>query len=70
MYFSCSCVVKYQAKPLIIYTSTKTEESFLSALQRSGMLLIQYFTKQLSASAKQLTLFPKVTQMAALRHLQ
>ncbi|XP_077243681.1 MUTS-homologue 5 isoform X2 [Tasmannia lanceolata] len=28
-------LVKYQAKPLVIYTSTKTEESFLSALQRS-----------------------------------
>lgn len=28
--------VKYQAKPVIIYTSTKTEESFLSALQQSG----------------------------------
>lgn len=30
-------LVKYQAKPLIIYTSTKTEECFLSALQRSGL---------------------------------
>ncbi|XP_022716883.1 DNA mismatch repair protein MSH5 [Durio zibethinus] len=28
-------LVKYQAKPLIIYTSTKTEDSFLSALQQS-----------------------------------
>ncbi|KAF3453432.1 hypothetical protein FNV43_RR03872 [Rhamnella rubrinervis] len=28
-------LIKYQAKPLIIYSSTKTEESFLSALQRS-----------------------------------
>ncbi|GMH05755.1 hypothetical protein Nepgr_007595 [Nepenthes gracilis] len=28
-------LVKYQARPLIIYTSTKCEESFLSALQRS-----------------------------------
>ncbi|XXG69534.1 hypothetical protein AAC387_Pa06g2377 [Persea americana] len=28
-------LVKYQAKPRIIYTSTKTEESFMSALQRS-----------------------------------
>ncbi|XP_024467350.2 DNA mismatch repair protein MSH5 isoform X1 [Populus trichocarpa] len=28
-------LVKYQAKPLNIYTSTKCEESFLSALQRS-----------------------------------
>lgn len=28
-------LLKYQAKPLIIYTSTKTEESFLSVLQRS-----------------------------------
>ncbi|XP_058072393.1 DNA mismatch repair protein MSH5 isoform X5 [Magnolia sinica] len=30
-------LVKYQAKPLIIYTSTKTEEAFLSALQRSDV---------------------------------
>nr|XP_034896774.1 DNA mismatch repair protein MSH5 isoform X3 [Populus alba] len=29
-------LVKYQAKPLTIYTSTKSEESFLSALQRNG----------------------------------
>ncbi|KAA8523663.1 hypothetical protein F0562_010086 [Nyssa sinensis] len=28
-------MVKYQAKPLIIYTSTKSEESFLTALQRN-----------------------------------
>ncbi|XP_010244492.1 PREDICTED: DNA mismatch repair protein MSH5 isoform X3 [Nelumbo nucifera] len=28
-------IVKYQAKPSIIYTSTKAEESFLAALQRS-----------------------------------
>ncbi|XP_047306784.1 DNA mismatch repair protein MSH5 isoform X2 [Impatiens glandulifera] len=28
-------MVKYQAKPLIIYTSTKSEESFLTALERS-----------------------------------
>ncbi|XWS11235.1 hypothetical protein CRYUN_Cryun38cG0066800 [Craigia yunnanensis] len=28
-------LVKYQAKPVIIYASTKTEESFLSALQQS-----------------------------------
>ncbi|XP_038903566.1 DNA mismatch repair protein MSH5 isoform X3 [Benincasa hispida] len=28
-------LVKYQAKPLMIYTSTKSEESFLAALQRS-----------------------------------
>ncbi|XP_011012093.1 PREDICTED: DNA mismatch repair protein MSH5 isoform X2 [Populus euphratica] len=28
-------LVKYQAKPLTIYASTKSEESFLSALQRS-----------------------------------
>ncbi|XP_043810852.1 DNA mismatch repair protein MSH5 isoform X1 [Manihot esculenta] len=28
-------LVKYQAKPLIIYTSSKSEESFISALQRS-----------------------------------
>ncbi|KAE8720454.1 DNA mismatch repair protein MSH5 [Hibiscus syriacus] len=32
-------LVKYQANPVIIYTSTRTEESFLSALQRSdGMI--------------------------------
>uniref|UniRef100_A0A6N2L3M5 DNA mismatch repair protein MutS core domain-containing protein n=1 Tax=Salix viminalis TaxID=40686 RepID=A0A6N2L3M5_SALVM len=29
-------LVKYQAKPLTIYTSTKSEESFLSALQQNG----------------------------------
>ncbi|KAF2285735.1 hypothetical protein GH714_007517 [Hevea brasiliensis] len=28
-------LVKYQAKPLIVYTSSKSEESFISALQRS-----------------------------------
>ncbi|RZC27289.1 DNA mismatch repair protein MSH5 [Glycine soja] len=28
-------LVKYQANPLVIYTSTKSEESFLSALQQS-----------------------------------
>ncbi|KAH7842300.1 hypothetical protein Vadar_003750 [Vaccinium darrowii] len=28
-------MVKYQAKPLIIYTSTKSEESFLNALQKN-----------------------------------
>lgn len=28
-------LVKYQAKPLIIYTSSKSDESFISALQRS-----------------------------------
>ncbi|KAL5738710.1 hypothetical protein ACOSP7_031471 [Xanthoceras sorbifolium] len=28
-------LVKYQAQPMIIFTSTKSEESFLSALQRS-----------------------------------
>ncbi|KAI8557568.1 hypothetical protein RHMOL_Rhmol04G0020400 [Rhododendron molle] len=28
-------MVKYQAKPLIIYTSTKSEESFLTALQKN-----------------------------------
>lgn len=32
-------LVKYQAKPFTIYTSTKSEESFLAALQRSGKLL-------------------------------
>lgn len=40
-YFLFGCTtdsVKYQAQPQIIYTSTKSEESFLSALQRSGML--------------------------------
>ncbi|KAK7300056.1 hypothetical protein RJT34_10888 [Clitoria ternatea] len=31
-------LMKYQANPLIIYTSTKSEESFLSALQRSDGL--------------------------------
>lgn len=31
--------VKYQAKPSIIYTSTKSEESFVAALQQNGMVL-------------------------------
>ncbi|XP_065862403.1 DNA mismatch repair protein MSH5 isoform X3 [Euphorbia lathyris] len=31
-------LVKYQAKPLIIYTSSKSEESFISALQRSDAI--------------------------------
>lgn len=31
--------VKYQAKPSIIYTSTKSEERLLAALERNGMLL-------------------------------
>jgi hypothetical protein len=39
--------VKYQAKPLIIYTSTKSEESFLCALQRGGMLLISWFNYEI-----------------------
>lgn len=34
--------VKYQAKPLIIYTSTKSEEPILRALQRSGKLIISW----------------------------
>ncbi|KAK4794682.1 hypothetical protein SAY86_012676 [Trapa natans] len=29
-------LVKYQAQPIVIYTSTKSEESFIAALQRSG----------------------------------
>nr|XP_034896776.1 DNA mismatch repair protein MSH5 isoform X5 [Populus alba] len=40
-------LVKYQAKPLTIYTSTKSEESFLSALQRSGTLLFTCLTYEL-----------------------
>lgn len=32
-------VVKYQARPCIIYTSTKSEQSFLTALQNNGTLL-------------------------------
>lgn len=35
--FESNCSVKYQAKPRIIYASTKTEESFISALERSGL---------------------------------
>ncbi|CAK9321791.1 unnamed protein product [Citrullus colocynthis] len=31
-------LVKYQAKPLMIYTSTKSEESFLAALERSDVM--------------------------------
>lgn len=30
-------LVKYQAKPLVIYASTKTDEPFFGALQRNGM---------------------------------
>ncbi|XP_010545519.1 PREDICTED: DNA mismatch repair protein MSH5 isoform X3 [Tarenaya hassleriana] len=30
-------IVKYQANPLVIYTSTKSEESFLSALQQNDV---------------------------------
>ncbi|CAA7032420.1 unnamed protein product [Microthlaspi erraticum] len=33
--FTLINMVKYQAKPLVIYTSTKSEESFVSALQQS-----------------------------------
>lgn len=33
---SMTSTVKYQANPLVIYTSTKSEESFLAALQQSG----------------------------------
>ncbi|XP_011012096.1 PREDICTED: DNA mismatch repair protein MSH5 isoform X5 [Populus euphratica] len=40
-------LVKYQAKPLTIYASTKSEESFLSALQRSGTLLFTCLTYEL-----------------------
>lgn len=29
--------VKYQAKPQVIFTSTKSEEGFLAALQKNGM---------------------------------
>uniref|UniRef100_A0A803LY58 DNA mismatch repair protein MSH5 n=1 Tax=Chenopodium quinoa TaxID=63459 RepID=A0A803LY58_CHEQI len=36
--YSLIDLVKYQAQPLIIYTSTKVEESFLLALQRSNGL--------------------------------
>ncbi|MCI13926.1 DNA mismatch repair protein MSH5-like, partial [Trifolium medium] len=32
---SMANTVKFQANPLVIYTSTKCEESFLAALQRS-----------------------------------
>ncbi|KAF2554631.1 hypothetical protein F2Q68_00017085 [Brassica cretica] len=33
--FTLINMVKYQAKPLVIYTSTKSEDSFVSALQKS-----------------------------------
>ncbi|XP_056866721.1 DNA mismatch repair protein MSH5 [Raphanus sativus] len=33
--FTLINMVKYQAKPLVIYTSTKSDESFVSALQKS-----------------------------------
>ena len=42
LFFHIMGSVKYQAKPLIIYTSTKSEEPFLRALQRSGKLIISW----------------------------
>ena len=56
--------VKYQAKPLIIYTSTKSEESFLCALQRGAHLLVQLWNMLLG-----LVLLSKVMQMEHLRLL-
>ncbi|RXH82842.1 hypothetical protein DVH24_003340 [Malus domestica] len=43
-------LVKYQAKPLIIYTSTKSEESFLSALQRSDGMTEAFTVKLVKSS--------------------
>ncbi|KAI4388194.1 hypothetical protein MLD38_000547 [Melastoma candidum] len=42
--------VKYQAKPVAIYTSTKSEESFLSALQRSDGTTIAHEVKIVKSS--------------------
>jgi DNA mismatch repair protein MSH5 len=41
---SMAIAVKYQANPLVIYTSTKCEESFLAALQQSGMVHIVWLS--------------------------
>lgn len=49
-YFLCNLLlltvnaVKYQAQPCIIYTSTKSEQSFLNALQNNGRLLNNLLT--------------------------
>ncbi|CAB4308292.1 unnamed protein product [Prunus armeniaca] len=43
-------LVKYQARPLIIYTSTKSEESFLSALQRSDGMTEAFTVKLVKSS--------------------
>ncbi|XP_004295833.1 PREDICTED: DNA mismatch repair protein MSH5 [Fragaria vesca subsp. vesca] len=43
-------MVKYQAKPLIIYTSTKSEEAFLSALQRSDGITEAFAVKLVKSS--------------------
>ncbi|KAJ6886481.1 DNA mismatch repair protein MSH5 isoform X8 [Populus alba x Populus x berolinensis] len=49
VFVNCMCLKfgKMEAKPLTIYTSTKSEESFLSALQRSGNLLFTCLTYEL-----------------------
>lgn len=39
---SMTSAVKYQANPLVIYTSTKCDESFLATLQQSGMAHIMW----------------------------
>ncbi|KAH7546742.1 hypothetical protein FEM48_Zijuj01G0233800 [Ziziphus jujuba var. spinosa] len=43
-------LIKYQAKPLIIYSSTKSEEPFLSALQRSDGATEIYTVKLVKSS--------------------
>ncbi|BBH02007.1 MUTS-homologue 5 [Prunus dulcis] len=43
-------LVKYQARPLIIYASTKSEESFLSALQRSDGMTEAFTVKLVKSS--------------------
>ncbi|GAU40015.1 hypothetical protein TSUD_258080 [Trifolium subterraneum] len=48
--FSVIDLVKYQANPLVIYTSTKCEESFLAALQRSDEVAEAYTVKLVKSS--------------------
>ncbi|WZY94815.1 hypothetical protein YC2023_067144 [Brassica napus] len=48
--FTLVNMVKYQAKPLVIYTSTKSEDSFVSALQKSDGTEEDTMVKQVKSS--------------------
>nr|VDC72006.1 unnamed protein product [Brassica rapa] len=48
--FTLINMVKYQAKPLVIYTSTKSEDSFVSALQKSDGTEEDTMVKQVKSS--------------------